>query len=162
MGCQQLSNSWSLVAQAVLQLTVAIPLPLVPIFACWNSGQPLLEPHQSLRAPSSPWLHRRAPHGSQAALSFLDVVLFSGNPHWQIPTTYLLSHGQILTLGAFEDRHKIVLCTVPGDLPQLQPLKGSSLRLASSTSGTQQDLALGIQHSTLSTQMNMNMTQNQI
>lgn len=88
----------------------------------------------------------------------LDVVLSFANPHWPIPITYLLSRAQILILDVFEDRHKVVLFPAPGDLPQLQPFKGSGLGLASSTSGAQQDLALGIQHSPLSKQINMNRT----
>lgn len=92
----------------------------------------------------------------------LDVVLSFVNPHWPIPITYLLSCAQTLILDVFEDRHKVVLFPVPGGLPQLQPFKGSRLGLASSTSGAPPDLALGIQHSTLSIQIKMNRTGNQI
>lgn len=36
----------------------------------------------------------------------LDVVLFSVNPRWPIPTTYLLSCAQIIALDVSEDGHK--------------------------------------------------------
>lgn len=118
MGCQQLSNSWSLVAQAVLQLIEAIP-PAFGAHICllgfWESR--CWKRHQSQPVQMGPsW---------QPGSGLLDVVLCFVNPCWQIPTTYLLSHAQILIPDIFEDRHEIVLFTVPGDLPQLQLFQGT-------------------------------------
>lgn len=103
-------------------------------------------PDVKVRAPvAPPCLHRQPSHHRHLSGCSGTISPFV-NPCWPIPITYLFAWAWTLFLAIFEDRHKIVLFTVPGDLPQRQPFKGNRLDLASSPSGAWQELALGIQH----------------